>query len=695
MVLMRLALAPWLSTGAAEVFATTLLDFEMEVINVCRSDDLQDRADWRMGQALAAGKALLQHWPQSMLLVSRYASLLTLQRDWKQYTKVLEAAVATSEQLPLSQRSGVPHVIARTVWSHMLCGEEGRRGTQEAGQQSQQQQQHQRVIEDVISARQYAMHLCCSVAEGSFQSPDAVMEAAGVDVLRARKQAHKRLKQRRNASSSSRSSVGQSAPDDRFVLCGGGRVARALSTYRYVLDRLAQGTTGIVDGVVAEWERRSGAVSGGGVQGAATAFEFITARTQAAMAAAEQLSSSSIDAAGHEGRVHVLSDCVAVPHRMCFLTATDLFDVHTTSISSSPPSGAAAGMTDEPLFHTRLLHTTAFIALGVFLRYLHSGIAAADADLVAAINVFKGLASRLAAALVRVNGTGPEVWVPPSSSVRRHITQTVEPLTPASAPSEPAGGGLRGILSGQHSMTQQETADQVMHFTAFSAMVDPSTPIGRAIDRCRFAVEQLWATRASLVALHRRHSILPPRVARNIVMGGICHAPAVTGWLRACTTAESHATVAMEVRRGLEELLHAPLYTAGSSSRLIVACFVVFNSLHRLTTALEHRQKLAGGSSTTTGGAGTGVGLDAPALSPYTVRTTFEQVLGYEECSQCPLLWRWYLRFELVCGDVVAAKEVFFRGVNKYVYMRRGMCWSRISACVTSFHHSHSLGLWL
>lgn len=80
---------------------------------------------------------------------------------------------------------------------------------------------------------------------------------------------------------------------------------------------------------------------------------------------------------------------------------------------------------------------------------------------------------------------------------------------------------------------------------------------------------------------------------------------------------------------------------------------------------------------TTSGAGGQAAPARGGALPPSRVRRFFEQALEVPVGGGVVLLWRWYLRFELACGNPLGAKKVFLRAINRCVPLRgasRALC---------------------
>ncbi len=54
----------------------------------------------------------------------------------------------------------------------------------------------------------------------------------------------------------------------------------------------------------------------------------------------------------------------------------------------------------------------------------------------------------------------------------------------------------------------------------------------------------------------------------------------------------------------------------------------------------------------------------AAQVATHRLRRLFESAIASPSGRDVPLVWRWYLRFELLCGNPQAARRVFMRAVS-------------------------------
>ena len=58
--------------------------------------------------------------------------------------------------------------------------------------------------------------------------------------------------------------------------------------------------------------------------------------------------------------------------------------------------------------------------------------------------------------------------------------------------------------------------------------------------------------------------------------------------------------------------------------------------------------------------------LHVSIVSPNRIRSMFEKAVNSQEVGDIVLIWRWFIRFELACGQPAEAKRVFLRAINRY-----------------------------
>lgn len=186
--------------------------------------------------------------------------------------------------------------------------------------------------------------------------------------------------------------------------------------------------------------------------------------------------------------------------------------------------------------------------------------------------------------------------------------------------------------------------------------VDSTDSVGAAIDALLVNCEWLYVWWAQLLHSHANTSAHSPRILRHMLEEALSSFPANPTLLSLYTAPERnvlHASV--RIRQFLEKFLDLPDCPA------VLWYHVISSELTRATH--------------TTGDASESA--EAPSVEIVSVQRLhrlFEQALATPTGQKSVLLWRLYLRFELVSGNAIGAKKVLLRALNHCPWSKSLWC---------------------
>ena len=319
-------------------------------------------------------------------------------------------------------------------------------------------------------------------------------------------------------------------------------------------------------------------------------------------------------------------------------------------LQALPPDGVADWSDVSSVGETRLSPLSTLIAGYALFEHSSQGYKAACGVLSHAVRVLKGVATAFAKAR--------------SSALRREDVDAA--ITSLNTTLAQAGSTSSNLWTTAYASIGKRSASLITDSLAQSAVftdawaetypVDTSDGIGCIVDYLLFNTEWLYCWWVQLTRHHASRSSLAPRIQRHLLEEALSTFPANAMLLSLYTTPHRHVLhTGVRIRQFVER------FTTHPNCSVIVWAQL----LHAEITHSSSSSSSSPSSEPSDASLGSDSHSDAMFTSVHSIRRLFESALGSVVGQRSPLLWRMYLRFELVTGNALNARKVWFRAVNQ------------------------------